>query len=266
MLGAVLPEMRNEAVALASELGELIAVRKAVAEERQNMTREVAILSEERGRVALLSEERQRRQVEAEKALDSERRRAVALAKQADTLKDLVSKLDQMPAARPIEPDSGGGTQPQARLAPAVAFASAKRSLPLPVSGTKIRGFGAPDGVGGTEKGLTLVTRSNAQVTAPCDGQIVYAGPFRSYGQLLIINAGGGYHVLLAGMERISVDLGQFVLTGEPVAVMGDGPQLAASAASSAKAPSLYIEFRKESVPVDPSPWWVTTESEKVRG
>ena len=54
---------------------------------------------------------------------------------------------------------------------------------------------------------------------------MVYAGPFRTYGQLLILNAGGGYHVLLAGMDRISVDLGQFVLTGEPVAVMGSGSQ-----------------------------------------
>ena len=62
---------------------------------------------------------------------------------------------------------------------------------------------------------------TGAQVTAPCDGWVVFAGNFRSYGQLLIINAGGGYHVLLAGMERITVDLGQFVLTGEPVAVMG---------------------------------------------
>ncbi len=266
MLGAVLPEMRTEAEALAAELTELVAVRRAVGEERQNLTQELALLSEERTRVTLLSEERQKRQVEAEKALEGERRRAVALAKQADTLKDLVAKLDQLPASRPLEQDNQEGTAPQARLAPAVAFASAKRTLPLPVNGTKIRSFGAPDGVGGTEKGLTLVTRSAAQVTAPCDGQVVYAGPFRSYGQLLIINAGGGYHVLLAGMERISVDLGQFVLTGEPVAVMGNGPQLAASVATGAKSPLLYVEFRKDSVPVDPSPWWTTTESEKVRG
>ena len=80
--------------------------------------------------------------------------------------------------------------------------------------------FGAPDGIGGVEKGLSVATRAGAQVTAPADGWVVYAGPFRSYGQLLILNVGGGYHVLLAGMDRISVDLGQFVLTGEPVAMM----------------------------------------------
>src|SRR5262249_7121121 len=117
------------------------------------------------------------------------------------------------------------------RLSPAIAFASAKGMLPLPVNGVRIREFGTPDGVGGTEKGLSIAARPGGQITAPCDGWVVYAGPFRNYGQLLILNAGGGYHVLLAGMERISVDLGQFVVTGEPVAVMGGGAQAAAAIA-----------------------------------
>jgi septal ring factor EnvC (AmiA/AmiB activator) len=94
----------------------------------------------------------------------------------------------------------------------------------------------------------------------------VYAGTFRSYGQLLILNAGGGYHVLLAGMDRISVDIGQFVLTGEPVAVMGSGSKVAAILATGSSQPVLYVEFRKDGTPVDPSPWWATSEGEKARG
>ena len=153
------------------------------------------------------------------------------------------------------------------RLSPAIAFASARGSLPLPVNGIRIRNFGAPDGIGGTERGLSLATRAGAQVTAPCDGWVVYAGPFRSYGQLLILNAGGGYHVVLAGMVRISVEIGQFVLTGEPVAVMGSGTaQVAASAPVGTSQPVLYVEFRKDGTPVDPGPWWAKKESEKVRG
>jgi septal ring factor EnvC (AmiA/AmiB activator) len=136
----------------------------------------------------------------------------------------------------------------------------------LPVNGVKIHEFGSTDTGGGTEKGLSIATRAAAQVTAPCDGWVVYAGPFRSYGQLLILNAGGGYHVLLAGMERISVDLGQFVLTGEPIAVMGSGSQAPAAVATGIKQPVLYVEFRKDGTPVDPSPWWATNEVEKVRG
>ena len=82
----------------------------------------------------------------------------------------------------------------------------------------------------------------------------------------MILNAGGGYHVLLAGMDRISVELGQFVLTGEPVAVMGSGSQVAAIVAAGASQPVLYIEFRKDGVPIDPGPWWAASDSEKVRG
>jgi septal ring factor EnvC (AmiA/AmiB activator) len=139
--------------------------------------------------------------------------------------------------------------------------------LPLPVNGVKIRNFGDPDSMGGAEKGLAIAARPGAQVTSPCDGLVVYSGPFRSYGQLLILNAGGGYHVLLMGMERISVNPGQFVLTGEPVAAMGSGGQIAAAVATTTPSqPVLYIEFRKDGTPVDPAPWWATSESEKVRG
>ena len=116
------------------------------------------------------------------------------------------------------------------------------------------------------EKGLSIAARPGAQITAPCDGWVVYAGPFRNYGQLLILNAGGGYHVLLAGMERITVDVGQFVLTGEPVGVMGGAPQAASLVAVGSSQPVLYIEFRKDGTPVDPSPWWANHDSEKVRG
>ena len=104
---------------------------------------------------------------------------------------------------------------------------------------------------------------------------VVYAGPFRNYGQVLILNAGGGYHVVLAGMDRISVNVGQFVLTGEPVAVMiggapGNGsqrrqPRLRQLALSPDK-PVLYVEFRKDGTPIDPSPWWAASKGEKVRG
>jgi len=129
--------------------------------------------------------------------------------------------------------------------------------------------------MGGSEKGVSIATRAGAQVTAPSDGWVVYAAPYRSYGQLLILNVGGGYHVVLAGMERITVDLGQFVLAGEPVAVMGNGTQVASSSAAGsssvtgASQPVLYIEFRKDGTPVDSGPWWTgwtATENEKVRG
>jgi len=275
VLGAVLPEMRHEVEALANDLSELLVVRKKIDTERDQLKAEVASLDGERARVAALVEERQKQLAEREKALDAEQARAGNLARDVDNLKDLIAKLEQGldPATREAREAARSDSRPAlsafrdpGRLAPAVAFASLRGQVPIPVNGVKLKEFGAPDGSGGAEKGLSIATRAGAQVTAPADGWVVYAGPFRSYGQLLILNVGGGYHVLLAGMERISVDLGQFVLTGEPVAVMGNGSHIAAILATGSSQPVLYVEFRKDGVPVDPGPWWAAGEGEKVRG
>ena len=275
LLGAVLPEMRHNVEALASDLTELLAVRKKIAVEREQLNAEVASLGDERARMTALVEERQKQQAEREKALEAERARASDLARKVDNLKDLIAKLEQGldPAIRDAREAARSDSRPAlsafrdpGRLTPAIAFASLRGQVPIPVNGVKLKEFGAPDGAGGLEKGLSIATRAGAQVTAPADGWVVYAGPFRSYGQLLILNVGGGYHVLLAGMDRISVDLGQFVLTGEPVAMMGNGSHIAAILATGSSQPVLYIEFRKDGVPVDPGPWWAAGEGEKVRG
>jgi len=275
VLGAVLPEMRHEVEALASDLSELLNLRKKIAAERDRLKSEVAALDGERIRMTALVEARQKQQAESEKALVAERARAGDLAHNVDNLKDLIAKLEQGldPAIRDAREAARSDSRPAlsafrdpGRLAPAIAFVSLRGHVPIPVNGVKLKEFGAPDGSGGLEKGLSIATRADAQVTAPADGWVVYAGPFRSYGQLLILNVGGGYHVLLAGMDRISVDLGQFVLAGEPVAVMGTASHIASILATGSAQPVLYIEFRKDGTPVDPGPWWASGEGEKVRG
>jgi len=275
VLGAVLPEMRHEVEALANDLATLLDVRKQITAERDKLKNEVASLGNERTRMTALIDERQKQQADREKALDAERARAAELAHQVDNLKDLIVKLEQGldPATRAAREAARADPRPAmavlhdaGRLAPAVAFASLRGRVPIPVNGIKLTEFGAPDGTGGSEKGVSIATRAGAQVTAPADGWVVYAGPFRSYGQLLILNAGNGYHILLAGMERISVDLGQFVLTGEPVAVMGNSSHIAAILATGSSQPVLYVEFRKDGTPVDPGPWWAAGQGEKARG
>ena len=281
LLGSVVPELRGRAEKLAADLGELVALRKTIASERDQLAADRDKLREDQARLAALVDERQRKQSAIEKDMEAEGARAVALAKQVDNLQGLIAKMEQdlksaakaaatatlqgAPAGLNGRPNLGGLKDP-ARLSPAIAFGSAKGLLSLPVNGVKIREFGGSDGAGGAEKGISLATRAGAQVTTPCDGWVVYAGPFRSYGQLLILNAGGGYHVLIAGMERISVNIGQFVLTGEPVATMGTRSQVASILAANASQPVLYIEFRKDGTPIDPGPWWAASEGEKVRG
>jgi len=278
-LGAVLPEMRAQADALAGDLADMLNLRKQIVEQRDQLAGDLNMLGREQLRMTLLIDERQKKQAVAEQALTGERQRATDLAHQVDNIKDLIGKMETgldsatraaREANRAVTSDA---TQPElaalsdpGRLAPAVTFADMRGRMHLPVNGVRIREFGGSDGLGGTQKGLSIAARPGGEITAPCDGWVVYAGPFRSYGQLLILNAGGGYHVLLAGMERISVDLGQFVLTGEPVAAMGGGSQASPTGATGPKQPVLYVEFRKDGAPIDPSPWWATNEGEKVRG
>jgi septal ring factor EnvC (AmiA/AmiB activator) len=143
-------------------------------------------------------------------------------------------------------------------------FETAKGSLKLPAQGRRLKRFGDAGAEGATVEGISMQTRAEARVVAPSDGWVVYAGEFRSYGQLLIINAGGGYHILLAGMSRIDVSLGQFVLAGEPIAVMGNSA-VSGQGGDENSRPVLYVEFRKDGKPIDPDPWWAEA-SEKVQG
>src|SRR6266850_1716937 len=281
LLGSVVPELRGRAEKLAVDLGELVAVRKNIATQRDALARDRDRLKDDQIRLAALVDERQRKQSAIEKDVEAEGARAINLSRQVEGLQGLITKMEQdlksaakaaataslqgAPAAPNGKPNLGALKDP-ARLSPAIAFASARALFAFPVNGRKIRDFGGSDGAGGVEKGISLATKAGAQVTTPCDGWVVSAGPFRSYGHLLILNAGGGYHVLIAGMERISVNIGQFVLTGEPVATMGSTSQVASILATTASQPVLYVEFRKDGTPIDSGPWWAANEGEKVRG
>lgn len=280
LVGALLPELRTQAESLLSDLEALEDVKRAASSERDRFRDEARELAGERARLELLIEERRQSKTAQEKRLDEERRRDAELAQKAAGLKELIARLEGDQAVRkpPEPPERKTASLGDAgRLQPAVAFADARGTLPLPVAGTAIRRWGEDDGLGGLSRGLTISAREDARVISPCDGWIVFSGPFRSYGKVLIINGGGGYHVVLAGMDRIDVELGQFVLAGEPVGVMGTR-RAAATRADTVRAddrsardddgtrPVLYVEFRKDNAAIDPAPWWARTRDEKVRG
>jgi septal ring factor EnvC (AmiA/AmiB activator) len=162
-----------------------------------------------------------------------------------------------------IAPSDAGlaGARP-GRIKPEQPFEAMRARLPLPAQGRRVIAFGERTQYGAASKGTVIETRQAAQITSPCDGWVVYAGEFRSYGQLLIINAGDGYHVLLAGMSQIDVAPGQFVLASEPVGTMSSA---ARGQGASIGSPVLYVEFRKDGRPIDPDPWWVAGQ-QKVQG
>ena len=285
LLGAVLPGMRAETERLVADLTELTRTRVAIETERRGLDAELSSLAAERERMAALVDARQAALGRAQGEMQAAAATATRLAGEAGSLKDLIGRMerDNAAAARAAEaarqsdaklaqaaPTAGIAAAPfqdSARLAPAVAFDKTRGLLPLPVAGTLLRGFGEDDGLRGIEKGLLVETQASAPVAAPADGWISYAGPYRSFGQLLILNVGAGYYIVLAGMDRINVGLGQFVLAGEPVAMMGDGStKTAAAVALGAARPVLYVEFRKDGATIDPGPWWARPELQKVRG
>jgi septal ring factor EnvC (AmiA/AmiB activator) len=296
LLGAVVPALRAETRALAADLEELVALRSAIALDREALARELATLDSERRRLSALIETRQERLHAAREDAVGEGARIASLAAQADTLEELITTMErEIAAAREAAEAARASDQrlrdetearfaaaaalDPARLAPQIPFAQARGRLPRPVGGTVFRGFSEPDDLGGAMKGVAISTRSGEIVTAPADGWIAYAGPYRSFERLLIINAGDDYHIMISGMERITVDVGQFVLAGEPVAMMGSTALVSpAMGIVDAEGPVLYVEFLKDGGSIDPSPWWQETiresrrgahedtESEKVRG
>ncbi|WP_370676305.1 murein hydrolase activator EnvC [Pleomorphomonas sp. PLEO] len=269
IVGAVLPEIRLEAEALQSDLDALVAERTRAAAERDRLRADAAAIAEERQRLALLIDKKKTESEARSVDLATEKARAEELAKNARSLEELISGMKKaLPAAHTESPPStASAPSVGGRLGPAIAFADAKGRVILPVRGVNLQSFGDDNGLGGASQGQSIATRAGARVVSPADGRVVYAGPFRSYGQLLILDAGDDYHIVLAGMERIDVQLDQFVLTGEPVGVMGN-QRLASAAAldASVTQPVLYVEFRKGGTSVDPSPWWVASQDRKVSG
>jgi septal ring factor EnvC (AmiA/AmiB activator) len=296
LLADVFPELKYQADNLSRELEGLVTVENGIRDQRDKEKSEAERLAAERASLDRLLEEKKRATAQGEAELADIRRSTAEQAQQVTNLNELIDKLDkqiakveiaqydaelaaerallareqQQALATPdnesvveIKPGTKVAFASPDRLKPALPFEAAKGTLRLPAQGRKVKRFGDTDASGSSLKGISLQTRGEARITAPADGWVVYAGEFRSYGQLLIINAGGGYHILLAGMSRIDVSLGQFVLAGEPIAVMGNSA--IPSQGDDSSRPVLYVEFRKDGRPVDPDPWWAEA-SEKVQG
>jgi murein hydrolase activator len=277
LLGSTVSALKTETEALRKDLEALSDLRASIGNERDELAERSANLALDKMRLTALVDARQQSLSTAERALSAQRERDAQLAGQAATLKDLIAHAEaEIGAAKSADAAivadiaakaaAARGADP-ARLKPAVAFADARGTISLPVAGAVLRAFGAADPYGGSEKGVSIATPAGATVSSPVDGTVTFSGPYRSYGQLLIINAGGGYTMVLAGMDRINVSAGQFVLAGEPVASMGDGSARTATAAAiGATQPVLYIELRKDGLAIDPGPWWAKSDIEKARG
>lgn len=277
LLGAVVPELRAEADQLLADLDALNQATRAVEAERAKLGEAVASQITEKRKLEMLLGEKQRLADANQAALLEEQRRAEELAAKAGSLKELIAGLEKEKAAadqRRLDEERAAQKRaelaarsvPEANRLTAAPFPALKKQVSLPVLGRVARRFGGDDGHGGVMLGDTVATQSGAIVTAPADGVVLYAGPFRSMGQLLILDAGAGYHLVLAGMDRINVAQGQSVLAGEPVGAMGETRIASIASLGNAAGPELYVEFREGGKPVDPSPWWAGSSGRTGNG
>lgn len=289
LLGAVVPGIRQETSKLAADLAALTTLRQDIAAERQSLAESMAASLAEDRRMALLVSEKDKLREQTAEQLANERERAEELASKATSLESLIDSLEnEIASVRSATAEAQAETERRLnmteaekaearelaalsvpdknRIAPAYPFSELHEKLSLPVAGRMLRQFGEADGTGHAFQGVALETSAGALVTAPSDGWIVFAGKFRSYGEMIILNPGDGYHVVLSGMDRVKVRQGQFVVAGEPLADMGEKRVASAAAlALETDSPTLYIEFRKDGKPVDSRPWWTAADIGKAR-
>lgn len=254
-LSLALPELRLQADIIRGEIEELGQLRQRLREERQDLDTGMAALADEVAGLDRLKRRRENKRGELLAEAGEETRRIERLAREARDLRSLIEQLD----AGSREAETGDIAIPGGR-----SFASARGNLALPARGELVMRFGA-ETPAGKSRGIRIHTRRSAQVVAPFDGRVVFSGQFRSYGLLLIIAHGEGYHTLLAGMIRIEGAVGQWLLAGEPVGVMGDGRADPAAGDNEKTEPELYLEIRRNGDPVNPLPW-LTAGIGKVGG
>ncbi|MEO0495907.1 MAG: peptidoglycan DD-metalloendopeptidase family protein [Pseudomonadota bacterium] len=299
LMGAVVPEMRDEANALLADLTELRELKDSENAARESFRDQAQGLRAENTRIALLVEQKTDLQQDVTQQLTAERERAEALAARANSLNELITALETeieaaaLAAQQAAEADAARKAEDArllaerdaeaaeaerkrlaaiaatntARLAPAIAFSQAKGLLIRPAAGVEVKSFGTRSTSIDQTQGVLFATRPNAAIVTPADGWVLYAGNYRQFGELVIINAGDDHHIVMAGMAATDVKIGQFVLAGEPIGRMGS---TALASAASLDVPSdrplLYVEFRADGVPVDPAPWWAPASGDTAGG
>lgn len=257
LLRYVIPRMEEQTRILRSELEAMQVLRNDYVDQQSLNKKTTVELAQNRQVLEQLTEQKSRYLRDTETALTNSEQRIASLASQARDMRDLLQKIAQEKAQAQQQQAAKAATQTgqdnKADPAPIkraqVAekdvrpFPKRKKQLSRPAQGLINTKFGQKTEYGAASKGLSFSSGKNATIIAPYDGQVVFAGPFRGYGRILILEHRGKYHSLLSGMETMSVRVGDWILAGEPVGNTG------------ATGENLYFELRYKEKPVNPLPW-----------
>ena len=250
MIETTLPQVRQRTAALRTEIERGRRLENQAREALASLEGEQATLDTRRGQLAAL-ETRQR--------LDSRRRsgeaaretdRALALAEEARDLDTLIDRLAAAgslreelaalpgPILRPASPASA--TVAASTPAPTSRATGGPLALQLPVAGRTIAGFGSRTEGGVPSGGITIAPRGGALVVAPAAGRVAFAGPYRGFGRIVILDHGGGWTSLVTGLARSDVEVGEELVGGAPLGLAGPAR------------PEVTLELRRDGEPVNP--------------
>ncbi|MBR4931583.1 MAG: peptidoglycan DD-metalloendopeptidase family protein [Alphaproteobacteria bacterium] len=257
MMNYALPHVQSMNAKFLSDLSDLAQTKTEIEKQATRAKTIQAQLNERNAQMDKLIKQKSLLQAEYDKKHNQSRKKIVSLANQAKDLKELLEKLEAEKKKR-AEAEAKRKKEEAARIKaqnkyeqtatpttniPKGSFKKAKGKLNYPVKGQIIENFNDVTEAGLHTKGMRIQANSGSTVTNLYHGNVLFAGPFKSYGHLLIMDNGDDYLTLLAGMSQINVSEGQEILTGEPVGrLQSDG--------------KLYLEIRKNGQAIDPKPWF----------
>ena len=247
--------LKTHAQSLSARLEDLSTLRANISGQRDTLAANEKDVAKRRKTVKRLVDEKSNLEKTIAADLKAEKSRMAELAKEADTLKDLIASVEteSLTAQPRIKPGSGVSRtyprlKPRANRPPepltlppdTLRFADARGGLRTPVRGQVEKKFG------GSHRGITVTTRSQAQIVSPYSGRVEFTGPFKNYANVIILNMGDGYFIVMTGIGEIYAELGEDVTIGQPLGLMPP---------STAQKSKLYIEFWKDGAPINPMPW-----------
>ena len=283
LLRTAVPEIERQARILRDDIAELADLRKRIELRRGALQQAAVDLNRDRGRLETLSKTKNDILQQTRGAQSEADARVSDLRREAQTLEELLSRLRDGTATAAPQPRPRPGSAPADFVTPTLApagpsIASARGNLTPPAHGRVVQGFGDKTIAGPRARGVTWKTRADASVVAPWDGRIAFAGPFRRFGQILIIDHGEGYHTLIAGLGRIDAQVGQWVLVGEPLGRTDDDVDRSQGASGGTKSggqaaraedrsggSKLYVELRLDGQPINPLPW-LAAQTNRTQG
>ena len=246
VMASIVPNMQSRANELRDRLTELAALRARMDRQSQALIIAEQDAAAARADLDVTLAEKAAAEKKIRRAAKSE---AAAIARLVDEARDLRDLSRRLQSRRGNTGFAGS------------AFGNARGLLPLPVTGRVVERFGQRNENGVRQQGMSIEARAGAQINAPYDGLVLYSGPFRQYGDIVILNLADGFQMILAGLANSGVFVGQEILAGEPIGVLAsddivnkgnENHQLESSTSGRSQ---LYMELRFDGQPIDPAPW-----------